>query len=48
MAWMPLTHAEMEPGTGYLAIASHLPLKRITAVEPRAALLLADVPVLRP
>ena len=23
--------AEMEPGTGYLVMASHLPLKRITA-----------------
>jgi hypothetical protein len=25
------TRAEMEPGTGYLVMASHLPLKRITA-----------------
>ena len=24
--------AEMEPGTGYLVMASHLPLKRISAI----------------
>ena len=29
LAWT--TRAEMEPGTGYLVMASHLPLKRITA-----------------
>ena len=29
--------AEMEPGTGYLVMASHLPLKRITAT-PQAVL----------